>query len=61
MIIILASVMVFGAAIYFIKFGSKKQRSNPGNKNPRQEIKLEPHLLEEICLFAGAGKNKLHA
>lgn len=56
MIIILASVMVFGAAIYFIKFGSKNREATPGNKNPRQEIKLEPHLLEKSAYLQGQEK-----
>jgi len=55
-IIILASVMVFGAAVYFIKFGSKNREATPGNKNPRQEIKLEPHLLEKSAYLQGQEK-----
>src|SRR5208283_2723392 len=52
----LVNLMVFGAAAYFIKLGSKNREANPVNKNPKQEIKLEPHLLEKSAYLQGQEK-----
>src|SRR5271157_5264997 len=54
--IIIVGLLIFIIAACFIKFGSKNREANPVNKNSKQEIKLEPHLLEKSAYLQGQEK-----
>jgi len=49
--IIIVGLMIFGIAVYYVKYGTKNIATPKAVQNPVQEIKLEPHLLENppIC------------
>jgi len=54
--IIIVGLMVFGIAVYYIKFGTKTREAPKVSQNPKQEIKLEPHLLEKSAYLQGQEK-----
>ena len=54
--IIVVILLLFVTGLCFVKFGSKDKEAAPVNKNPKQEIKLEPHLLEKSAYLQGQEK-----
>jgi conjugal transfer pilus assembly protein TraB len=54
--IIIVGLMVFGIAVYYIKYGTKTIETPRVSQNPKQEIKLEPHLLEKSAYLQGQEK-----
>ena len=54
--IIIVGLMVFGIAVYYIKYGTKTREAPQVSPNPKQEIKLEPHLLEKSAYLQGQEK-----
>ena len=54
--IIIVGLMVFGIAVYYIKYGTKTREAPQVSQNPKQEIKLEPHLLEKSAYLQGQEK-----
>ena len=54
--IIIVGLMVFGIAVYYVKYGTKTIETPPVSQNPKQEIKLEPHLLEKSAYLQGQEK-----
>jgi conjugal transfer pilus assembly protein TraB len=53
---IIVGLMVFGIAVYYIKYGTKIREAPQVSPNPKQEIKLEPHLLEKSAYLQGQEK-----
>ena len=53
---IIVGLIVFGGAVYCIKYGTQTRETPPANTNPKQEIKLEPHLLEKSAYLKGQEK-----
>jgi conjugal transfer pilus assembly protein TraB len=53
---IIVGLMVFGIAVYYVKYGTKTIESPRVSQNPKQEIKLEPHLLEKSAYLQGQEK-----
>jgi conjugal transfer pilus assembly protein TraB len=54
--IIIVGLMVFGIAVYYVKYGTKTIETPRASQNPKQEIKLEPHLLEKSAYLQGQEK-----
>jgi len=54
--IIIVGLMVFGIAVYYMKYGTKAIETPRVNQNPKQEIKLEAHLLEKSAYLQGQEK-----
>ncbi|MGD0021963.1 MAG: TraB/VirB10 family protein, partial [Smithellaceae bacterium] len=54
--IIIVGLMVFGISVYYIKYGTKTREAPQVSQNPKQEIKLEPHLLEKSAYLQGQEK-----
>lgn len=54
--LLIVSLMILGIGIYYIKFGTKTRETPRANLNPKQEIKLEPHLLEKSAYLYGQEK-----
>jgi len=54
--LIIVSLMVLGIAVYYIKYGTKIREAPQVHSNPKQEIKLEPHLLEKSAYLKGQEK-----
>ena len=53
---IIVGLMVFGIATYYIKYGTKTRETQQVSSNIKQEIKLEPHLLEKSAYLQGQEK-----
>ena len=54
--VIIVGLMIFGIAVYFVKYGTKNIATPKAVQNPVQEIKLEPHLLEKSAYLQGQEK-----
>ncbi len=54
--IIIVGLMVLGIGVYYIKYGTKTREAPQASLNPKQEIKLEPHLLEKSAYLQGQEK-----
>lgn len=54
--IIIVGLMVLGIMVYYIKYGTKTREAPQVSSNPKQEIKLEPHLLEKSAYLQGQEK-----